>query len=1155
MSMYQSLIAKIRSVRRKWRLQALVKGVSLFLISSIALLILGIWGADLFGFKPAAVWTMRALTGACVVYVALRFLYAPLRRRISDVQVAQYVEERYPQLQDRLVTAVECGRSRAVSRGILDLLTRDTVQKIRLLDFSVFLDHRRLALFGILGAGAFLGLLALLTWGPSFIPYGFDRLYVQWARASEGIPLMIEVGPGDVELTEGSDQEIEARLVGFNSAEARLFTQEEGGASWAEIAMEPGATGGRFLYLLVDMRSPLRYYVEAGGIRSRSHILKVLSRARADKIDVTYHFPAYSGMKSQTVENEGDLSALRGTRIEMAVRVNKPAAAARLLFDDRSSLALNPAGDQVFNGSFTLQRTGSYAVQLSDAEGRFYAASRQYDMEAIEDQPPRVTITKPLRDLRATSVEEVFSEVYTEDDIGIQQVELRFSVNGAAERMIDLYHGAPPERAVTSAHTFFLEEFGLQPGDLIAYYARVADNNDVSGPGLASSDIYFIQIRPFEHKYTQSQQGARPGGEGGGEGEGGMDSLSRQQKDIIAATFKLVRDKSVMDPKEYADGLNALALVQSRLQAQVQGIIDRLVRRGADAADEDFARMTEYLRAAVAEMQQAAVALGAQRPEDALPDEQKALQQLLRAESLFLEIRISFGSQQGGGGQGGGRANAEDLADLFELELNKLKNQYETVQRGERQERDQQIDEATARLRELAQRQQQLNERNLRLGAQGGSSASSSGSGSQSQQQLMEEAEKLARQLQRLARERSSPQIDRVSNQLRQAIEEMRQSQQNQRAGRESAGQGIRALQNLEDARRALEREQSAGLNQGLENALRESEQLVREQARIQGGVERMLQEERAGGARQEAQRLGEELSAQKDNLADRLKNLQGSIQDLSRQSRKTQPEASSRLNDAAGLIRDRQLAERIRSANRMLQGGYLDALKGREEYIRAGLDELNRRLEEAKNSVGETREGRLEDALGRTRQLAEGLESMQRRLQGLQRGQGQQGPQRSGQPQGQQNAANQGTPRQGSRTGVRDVLGPSANSTAPPTGVGPYRDEDYRQLRSEAEQRLTDAQELRRLLDRNSTQMENLEDVIAKIRELDDARRYNDPEEIARLRAAIELLRQLELDLSRDLARLAQKDSYLYAEENEAPSSYRKLVEEYYKALARIRR
>ena len=42
---------------------------------------------------------------------------------------------------------------------------------------------------------------------------------------------------------------------------------------------------------------------------------------------------------------------------------------------------------------------------------------------------------------------------------------------------------------------------------------------------------------------------------------------------------------------------------------------------------------------------------------------------------------------------------------------------------------------------------------------------------------------------------------------------------------------------------------------------------------------------------------------------------------------------------------------------------------------------------------------------------------------------------------------------------------------------------------------------------------------------------------------------------LSGDLARVAQQDRYFYAEDAEVPSAYKKLVEEYYKALAKGKR
>lgn len=120
--------------------------------------------------------------------------------------------------------------------------------------------------------------------------------------------------------------------------------------------------------------------------------------------------------------------------------------------------------------------------------------------------------------------------------------------------------------------------------------------------------------------------------------------------------------------------------------------------------------------------------------------------------------------------------------------------------------------------------------------------------------------------------------------------------------------------------------------------------------------------------------------------------------------------------------------------------------------------------------------------------------------------------------------------------------------------GPGRRDDEDARQLGSEWRRRLADAQELRRLLDRDSTEMGNMEKVIDSLRRAGDYTDYDDPEQIGRLKAAIDYTRKVESGLHRDLERLNQTEKYFLAEDNEAPADYRKLVEEYYKAIAKSR-
>jgi hypothetical protein len=142
--------------------------------------------------------------------------------------------------------------------------------------------------------------------------------------------------------------------------------------------------------------------------------------------------------------------------------------------------------------------------------------------------------------------------------------------------------------------------------------------------------------------------------------------------------------------------------------------------------------------------------------------------------------------------------------------------------------------------------------------------------------------------------------------------------------------------------------------------------------------------------------------------------------------------------------------------------------------------------------------------------------------------------------------------PQSGMPSAGMDLPGSSGDAMRPPAGIGFSRDDEIRQLNREFEQRLEDARGLGRLLDRNTIQMENLEKVIDSLRRTRNYPDYGNMEQIELLKAAIDYMRDVELDLARDLDRLNQIDEYFIAGDNEAPDRYRKLVEEYYKSIAK---
>ena len=115
-------------------------------------------------------------------------------------------------------------------------------------------------------------------------------------------------------------------------------------------------------------------------------------------------------------------------------------------------------------------------------------------------------------------------------------------------RGVPLFGGAKPMAEVSAGHTIYLEELGLKPGDFVSYFAKASDTDAVQGSKTTTSDIYFVQIRPFKKDYKPAQSQAQGGGGGGGGQQVGQ--LSQQQREIVSATFNVVRDKAKTKPEK-----------------------------------------------------------------------------------------------------------------------------------------------------------------------------------------------------------------------------------------------------------------------------------------------------------------------------------------------------------------------------------------------------------------------------------------------------------------------------------------------------------------------------------------------------------------------------------------------------------------------------
>jgi hypothetical protein len=1165
----------IGQTRRRWRAKIALRGAAIVCGGVLLTLLLSAYMLEGLRFSPAAILGFRIVIVAATAALAAWFLVRPLLRRVTDEQVALYLEEHHPSLEATLLSAVDASGTESAarqqqSRVLVRKLVGEAIDRCQSVDAAGGSERTPLRAYsGALVAVLGIATLALLL-GPTYLRQAASALLRLSQDVEAASPYRIDVEPGSARVPRGADQTITARLSGFTADDATLMARAANAAGFERQPMIRTDDGG-FELMLFDLDAEMEYFVEAAGVRSPRFSLSVVDLPYVRRLALEYRFPAHSGLPPETIEDGGDVAALTGTVVHVRAFTTIPAAGGRILLDDGRAMPLAPQADGTLTGEFTIERDGFYSIQLDTANGEKVAASPQYTVDALADRPPSVTFTKPRRDVTATPVQEVFVEARAADDFGVRNLELVYSVNGGAEKTLSLYRGASePAKEIAAGHTFYLEEFGVQPGDFVSYHARVRDNDAVGAAKVATSDLYFIRVRPFgkEFRPAESQAG---GGGGAGDPAGG---LSEQQRQIVTGTFNLLRDQKTLSADRLRESAVVLALSQGKLRERVSELASRMEQRLLGTQPE-FGDVAQLLPEAAKEMKAAEEHLQARNLQAALAPEQRALRLLQKAEEQY-EMQVTMNRNAGGGGGGGGNSGlSEELADLFAMELDKRANQYETRDRAEQQNSSAQLDEIAEKLRELARRQEQEAERQRHRAAAG--QGSSSGSSAGGQRALADQVEEAARRLERLAREEARPELSDAARQLQQAADAMRRS-----AANGESGQAGSALERLREAQDRLARDRESHAERTLQEAVREADELAREQQELAGEVGAFAGE-RVRRRQDDAQRLG----ARKDDLESRVAGLERRLDGTANELQRSEREAAEKLREAAGGIRNDRLKEKIRFSKEVMRRGTPEQSEAFENEISANLESLRERLHEAAGAFGQSQTASRDDTLDKARELARGLESLDRRWQdevererqqrsadrGDQPGADQQGREQSGREPGERGEPAGGDQQGGEQAGDQsaDAGQPSPNqgqgdqqgggtpSTAgsprgrfggTPSGGG-FTGDARRQFRNEVRRWSAEAQDLERQLRGHEVDTHELQEVLRGLRALDREGVFNSPNELERLRSAVaENAKRFEFRLRRGQDGPAAPASL--SSSDDVPEGFRPLVEEYYRSLAR---
>ena len=524
----EALKRRLSNVRRRWKAGAALDGALLVATEALGLFMLFMLADAIYNLSGQVRLGLLGAGLAVLAVLFVRSVVRPLLLRIPDEQIALYIEERSPEAEGSVISALECVREPkgGLSRFIAGLLVGDAVHRIDRTNVRAFSNLARLKKH-LLVAVALLAAYAGTTLSfPEYAQSKTQRIIAPWesiiSAQEEAVsqeearlaharwvnrPIEIDLQPKGLMILRGKGIEFLVTL-SRQTAAIPVFHYQFAGTDARKHAIEMEKGQSRLAWRLPfrDINDSFKYHVVAAGHRSEEYEIGVYDPLSVRGIELTCHFPDYLQRDPQTsFGSSGDVTALAGTRIDFRVVANNPLKSGILRFSDPKSVPLKPGAkpQDGATASFTVEKDTTYTYEIADAYGETFKFADFFFVKAVPDKPPTIAMVSPKVDMSIHPLCEVTFAAKVADDFGI----------GGATAQLTYYRGGHPEPMPLPTkpagqadfknflegkveHVLELEKLTPSPklGDMIFYYMEVTDRKGQS----VKTDLFFVKLMPLE---------------------------------------------------------------------------------------------------------------------------------------------------------------------------------------------------------------------------------------------------------------------------------------------------------------------------------------------------------------------------------------------------------------------------------------------------------------------------------------------------------------------------------------------------------------------------------------------------------------------------------------------------------------------------------
>lgn len=499
--MRHPLEQRVSAVRRRAIALVRAHALGLFASACIAIVLAFCLGDFFLRLQDrGARWILSLFALGLIAWAGWRLVRPALRYRASLVQVAQRIEQRFPELGQRLSSAIDfLNHSEAdVAAGSRDL-RRAVISEAQALssdlDFSRAIDSRPIRRRALALAVTCAACLALVGVGaPRSSLLALERLLMPWRDVAWPRRHSLEFVRRPQKLAVGDDFEVEladraGRLPPSVEIELRFPTPTGTRTETKEMQ----SLGDRMIFRLDNVTQGFAYRARGGDDDSMPWTeLEVIQPPHVTSLEIVATPPAYTGLPQHQPGRVAKVIA--GSTLVVRGRTDKPIVAARLRSEQPGAplpeVMVTPDGlgfaaPASGGAPWRAEKSAGYWFELIDGSGLPTGRDTRLEIQATADSPPTISWQSPGDHTFVAPRVVVPIKCLVKDDLAVQRVQLRYlrpGMSDQGELVVDLYSG--PEHAAASAggdsrmidYQWDLARLaGLVPGDVLAVRITAED--------------------------------------------------------------------------------------------------------------------------------------------------------------------------------------------------------------------------------------------------------------------------------------------------------------------------------------------------------------------------------------------------------------------------------------------------------------------------------------------------------------------------------------------------------------------------------------------------------------------------------------------------------------------------------------------------------